>query len=76
MDASERVATLLRKAGCTQRYRRWSTGRHPQCVFCVLKRLDEDLFPRIGSRPVSEVPTAELQPDHALRRGARSSAAR
>ncbi len=34
-----------------QWYRRWSAGRHPQYAYYVLKRLEEDLFPRIGSLP-------------------------
>lgn len=44
-----------------QWYRRWSTGRHPQYAFYVLRRLEEDLFPRIGSLPVSEIPTSAFR---------------
>lgn len=44
-----------------QWYRRWSAGRHPQYAYYVLKRLEEDLFPRIGSLPISEVPTSAFR---------------
>jgi integrase len=42
-------------------YARWATGRHHQYAFYVLKRLEEDVFPRIGSMPVSEIPTSAFR---------------
>lgn len=44
-----------------QWYARWATDRNPQYAFYVLKRLEEDLFPRIGSLPVSEIPTSAFR---------------
>lgn len=39
-------------------YARWKVGRNPQYAFYVLKRLETDIFPEFGSRPVSEIPTS------------------
>ena len=39
-------------------YARWSPNRHKQYAYYVMKRLEEDVFPKIGSMLVSEVPTS------------------
>jgi integrase len=42
-------------------YARWSPNRHAQYAFYVLKRLEEDVLPKIGSMSVSEVPTSAFR---------------
>ena len=42
-------------------YERWKVGRHPQYAFYVLKRLETDIFPSIGTQPVSEVPASAFR---------------
>ncbi len=42
-------------------YARWSKNRHPQYAYYVMKRLEEDVFPRIGSMPASDVPTSAFR---------------
>ena len=42
-------------------YERWKVGRHPQYAFYVLKRLETDIFPSIGTLPVSEVPASAFR---------------
>lgn len=42
-------------------YARWATNRHPQYAYYVMKRLEEDVFPKIGSIPASDVPTSAFR---------------
>jgi len=42
-------------------YARWSVGRHTQYAYYVRKRLEEDVFPAIGARPVAEVPASAFR---------------
>jgi len=42
-------------------YERWKVGRHHQYAFYVLKRLETDIFPSIGTQPVSEVPASAFR---------------
>jgi integrase len=42
-------------------YERWKVGRHHQYAFYVLKRLETDIFPLIGTQPVSEVPASAFR---------------
>ena len=42
-------------------YARWAKSRHPQYAYYVMKRLEEDVFPKIGSMPASEVPTSAFR---------------
>jgi integrase len=40
---------------------RWSTHRHGRYAHYVLKRLEEDVFPSIGTRTPSEIPTSAFR---------------
>ena len=40
---------------------RWSTNRNRHYADYVLKRLEEDVFPRIGSQPISEIPSSAFR---------------
>lgn len=42
-------------------YARWAPSRHPQYAHYVMKRLEEDVFPKIGSIPASDVPTSAFR---------------
>jgi integrase len=42
-------------------YARWAKNRHPQYAYYVMKRLEEDVFPKIGSIPASDVPTSAFR---------------
>lgn len=42
-------------------YARWAKNRHPQYAHYVMKRLEEDVFPKIGSIPASDVPTSAFR---------------
>jgi integrase len=42
-------------------YARWAKNRHPQYAYYVMKRLEEDVFPQIGSIPASDVPTSAFR---------------
>jgi integrase len=42
-------------------YARWEPNRHSQYAYYVLKRLEEDVFPKIGSIPASDVPTSAFR---------------
>lgn len=42
-------------------YARWAKNRHPQYAHYVMKRLEEDVFPKIGSTPASDVPTSAFR---------------
>ena len=42
-------------------YARWKAGRNQQYAFYVLKRLETDIFPLIGTKPVSEVPVSAFR---------------
>ncbi len=42
-------------------FERWSKNRHPQYAYYVNKRLEEDVFPKIGSIPASDVPTSAFR---------------
>lgn len=40
---------------------RWSANRSRLYAHYVLKRLEEDVFPRIGSQPISEIPSSAFR---------------
>ena len=42
-------------------YARWAASRNAHYAYYVLKRLEEDVFPRIGSLPVSDIPTSAFR---------------
>ncbi len=42
-------------------YARWAKNRHPQYAYYVMKRLEEDVFPKIGSIPASDIPTSAFR---------------
>jgi integrase len=42
-------------------HKRWAANRHPQYAYYVMKRLEEDVFPKIGSIPASDVPTSAFR---------------
>lgn len=42
-------------------YAHWMTGRNERHAHYVLKRLEADVFPEIGARPVSELPTSAFR---------------
>lgn len=39
-------------------YARWKVGRNQQYAFYVLKRLETDVFPAFGAKPISDVPAS------------------
>ena len=39
----------------------WSVNRNRHYAHYVLKRLEEDVFPRIGSQPISEIPASAFR---------------
>jgi integrase len=39
----------------------WKAGRHERHAHYVLKRLEADIFPEIGSLPLSEIPTSAFR---------------
>jgi hypothetical protein len=59
----------------------WRTGRSDRYVGYVIARLESDVFPQIGSRPISELATSEfrdlarnIEPDGSFSNAARSCA--
>ena len=59
-------------------FARWSTDRNQRHAYYVIRRLEADIFPEIGSRSVTEIPTSAFR--NAVKkieaRGARHPAAR
>jgi len=41
--------------------RRWADQRHPQYAYYVLKRLEEDVFPSVGSQAPSDIPASAFR---------------
>ena len=39
----------------------WSAGRHQRHAYYVMRRLEVDVFPQIGSRPVADIPTSAFR---------------
>jgi len=42
-------------------YARWSANRSKQYAYYVLKRLEEDVFPKVGALQASDVPTSAIR---------------
>lgn len=59
--AQKQVSIVTFEAVAREWYARWKPGRNQQYAFYVLKRLETDIFPEFGKKPVSEVPTSSFR---------------
>lgn len=44
-----------------QWFERWREGRHERHAYYVIRRLEADVFPEIGSRPINEIPASAFR---------------
>jgi len=56
-----RAAAKTFETAAREWHARWRTNRHPRHAYYVLKRLEADVFPEIGSLPLSEIPASAFR---------------
>src|SRR6266513_230316 len=56
-----RAAAKTFETAAREWHARWRTNRHPRHAHYVLKRLEADVFPEIGSLPLSELPASAFR---------------
>jgi integrase len=59
--AQKQIAITTFETVAREWYGRWKVGRNQQYAYYVLKRLETDIFPAFGARPVSEVPASAFR---------------
>jgi integrase len=59
--AQKQIAITTFETVAREWYARWKVGRNQQYAFYVLKRLETDIFPAFGAKPVSEVPASAFR---------------
>jgi integrase len=59
--ADKRAAAKTFETAAREWHARWKTNRHPRHAHYVLKRLEADVFPEIGSVPLSEIPASAFR---------------
>lgn len=42
-------------------FEHWSVGRHQRHAYYVMRRLEADVFPRLGAKPVADIPTSAFR---------------
>ena len=60
-SADKRSASKTFETAAREWHARWKTNRHPRHAHYVLKRLEADIFPEIGSLPLSEIPASAFR---------------
>ena len=60
-SAKKLASELTFEVIARQWYAHWATDRNARHAGYVLKRLEADVFPEIGSQPVSEIPTSAFR---------------
>lgn len=62
MDPSaEKESSKTFETAAREWHARWKANRHSRHAHYVLKRLEADVFPKIGSLPLSEIPTSAFR---------------
>jgi integrase len=59
--AQKQIAITTFETVAREWYARWKVGRNQQYAFYVLKRLETDVFPAFGAKPISEVPASAFR---------------
>jgi hypothetical protein len=42
-------------------FEHWSVGRHQRHAYYVMRRLEADVFPRLGVKPIADIPTSAFR---------------